>query len=51
MPMIEPMFASATDSITPSSTHLTVSIDSMNIIRSPSSLSVDLADPDRGKAP
>ena len=34
IPKIEPMLASATDSITPSSTHLTLSIDSMNIIRS-----------------
>ena len=34
MPMIEPMLASATDSMTPSSTHLTLSMASMNSIRS-----------------
>lgn len=41
--MIEPMFASATDSMTPSSTHLTVSMDSMNIMRSSRSFS-EIAD-------
>jgi hypothetical protein len=34
MPMIEPMFASATVSMTPSSRHLTDSSASMNSIRS-----------------
>ena len=39
IPKIEPTLASATDSITPSSRHLTVSIDSMNIIRCSRSVS------------
>ena len=34
MPMIEPMLASAIDSMTPSSTHLTLSMASMKSIRS-----------------
>ena len=34
MPMIEPMLASATVSMTPSSRHFTVSIVSMNSMRS-----------------
>src|SRR3954454_11101353 len=51
IPKMEPMFASATDSMTPSSTHLTLSIASAKSIRSSRSFSaIDDGSATGGKA-